>query len=392
MDTKNCSAEPNQKALKEAQGADVLFIAANARSLIYNRGWLVRDMCKRGLRVAALVPCYEYISDAEDLGIPIILYDLNRHSTNPVIFIRQFWNIFSLVRKLSPKTVFSYSIKPNILGTLAARLAGTRYTYCLVTGLGYVFASKQLKAKLVRRLSLSLCAVSGCLSQLYIFQNPDDCSELKQHWLFRKTANTIVVKGSGVDLTHYAFRQIPKESPFTFLCLARLFKEKGIYEFVKAAKIVKNYFPDTRFMLVGGHDPNLSTAIPNRILTKWKQENTVEIYDAVKDVRPWIEQCSVFVLPSYYREGTPRSILEAMSMGRAIITCDTPGCRETVVDGKNGFLVPPRRSEPLAKAMQRFLRQPEIVPQMGEASWQMAKKYYDVHKVNKAILDAMELF
>ncbi|MFW6081890.1 MAG: glycosyltransferase family 4 protein [Desulfosalsimonas sp.] len=368
----------------------MLIIAGNARSLIANRGDLIREIKRLGLGVAAAVPRADYLAEVEELGIEIHPIYMGRTGINPASDLRTLLILYRLMKDLKPAVVFGYNIKPVIYGSLAANLAGVPRIYSMITGLGHIFTAKDFKTRGVRRIvSLLYRAGLSCNSRVF-FQNPDDLAEFIDKGILRDRSRAVRTNGSGVNMERFARQPIP-EGPVTFLFIARLLIQKGIFEFCEAARQIKDKYPEARFVAVGPHDPGLPQSCSTRDLERWKSEGAVEFIGGVKDVRPWIKQCSVFVLPSYYREGTPRSVLEAMSMGRPIITCDSPGCRETVVEGENGFLVPPRRVEPLAAAMARFLEAPDLVPEMAEASWVITKRYYDVHKVNQVILEAMEL-
>jgi glycosyltransferase involved in cell wall biosynthesis len=370
---------------------DILFIAANARSLVANRGDLIRSLVKNGLKVGALVPKYDYLDTVNSLDIAIWTYNLDRHSTNPIEEVFDFLKLRQQIADIAPSSVFAYAIKPVTFGVLAARLAGVRNIYCLVTGLGYLFASNSLKARLLRQVTQALLDCSAILSKLFIFQNSDDQADLNKSWLFRTFAKSIVVNGSGVDLQAYPFSPISLTS-ITFICVARLIEEKGIREFAQAAAQIKARYPSVSFWLLGGLDTTLKNAISSDELEQWRSEGSLEVLGKVKDVRPYLQQASVMVLPSYYREGIPRSILEAMSMGRPIITCNTPGCRETVENGVNGYLIPPRNAAALRDSMVKFIENPTSIRAMGSASRQMAEERFDVVKVNQAMMQAMALF
>ena len=225
-------------------------------------------------------------------------------------------------------------------------------------------------------------------AQTVFFQNPDDQKLFVQMGLLSSNYQSIVVNGSGVDLEHFYLTELPKGSPH-FLLVARLLVDKGLREYVHAARKVRKKYPDTRFTIVGQVDEN-PNSIRQSELEEWIEERVVDYAGYLIDVRPAIESCSVFVLPSY-REGTPRSVLEAMAMGRAIITTDAPGCRETVVNGDNGFLVPVRDVEALAEAMLKFVENPELVALMGQRSRKIAEEKYDVHKVNAVMLREMDM-
>lgn len=366
---------------------DVLIVAGNARSLIANRGNLIRAMHSKGLKVAAAVPTADYLPEVEELGITIYPVKMGRTGINPFHDLKFLVTLFKLLRQVRPQAVFCYTIKPVIYGSLAARLSGVPRIYSMITGLGHVFTTENTRNRRLQKVIGLLYRLGLSSNNKVFFQNPDDLQEFLNRGILKEHSKAVRTFGSGVDMQRFACEPLP-EGPITFLFIGRLLTEKGIAEFCKAANQVHAVYPTARFIVVGPHDPNLPHSCSLQDLERWKAEGLVEFAGGTKDVRPWIAKCSVFVLPSY-REGTPRSVLEAMSMGRPIITSDAPGCRETVEDGINGFLVPPRTIEPLADAMQFFLKQPEKIAEMGEASWQRVVRDYDVHKVNRVILDAM---
>lgn len=374
-----------------AQGPilDVLIIAGNARSLIANRGDLIRDMRASGLKVAAAVPTADYLPEVEELGITIYPVEMGRTGINPLHDLKYLLALRRLLREVRPQVVFGYTIKPVVYGSLAARLAGVPRIYSMITGLGHVFTTENSRNRRLQKVIGVLYRLGLSANHRVFFQNPDDLQEFLDRGMLKDRTKAVRTYGSGVDMQRFARDPLP-EGPPTFLFIGRLLTEKGIAEFCEAARQVRADYPEARFIAVGPHDPNLPHACAAEDLERWKAEGVVEFVGGVQDVRPWIAQSSVFVLPSY-REGTPRSVLEAMSMGRPIITSDAPGCRETVEEGVNGFLVAPRSVAPLAQAMTRFLARPELIAEMGEASWQLVKRHYDVHKVNRVILDAMEL-
>ncbi len=368
---------------------DVLIIAGNARSLVANRGDLIREMIAQGLEVGAAVPTADYLSDVEELGISIYPIDMGRTGVNPVHDLKTLHELYKLIKKTRPGVVFSYTSKPVIYGSLAAKMAGVPRIYSMITGLGHLFTTDTPRTRRLRRvLSMLYRAGLSCNDRVF-FQNPDDLKEFTDKGILAKASKAVRTYGSGVDMQRFARQPLP-QGPLTFLFIGRLLGEKGIAEFCEAANLLKRKYPQARFIAVGPHDPNLPHACDIQDLERWRNEGAVEFIGGVDDVRPWISECSVFVLPSY-REGTPRSVLEAMSMGRAIITSDAPGCRETVEQGVNGFLVAPRASAPLADAMESFIQEPEMVVAMGEASIALVEKYYDVRKVNRVIMEAMQL-
>jgi glycosyltransferase involved in cell wall biosynthesis len=221
-----------------------------------------------------------------------------------------------------------------------------------------------------------------------IFQNPDDAREFLERGLLTSRITPQIVNGSGVDTKAFSVAVFPS-GPIRFLLIARLLGDKGIREFAEAAKMLKAENPAVEFHLVGPIDSN-PDGLPENLVECWHNANILYWHGSLLDVRPAILASHVYVLPSY-REGTPRTVLEAMSMGRPIITSDAPGCRETVVDGLNGFLVPVRDTEALADAMRKFIETPDLISQMGAQSRKIAEEKYDVGKVNAQMMEAMGL-
>lgn len=368
---------------------DLLIVAGNSRSLAANRGDLIRGLQDRGARVAAAVPRSDFLPETDDLGVDVHLVNMARTSTNPVADLAFLVSLLRLMRRLKPDTVFSYTAKPVVYGSIAARLAGVPGRFAMITGLGHAYTTESAKTRVVRSIMNLLYRAGIASCQTVFFQNPDDVEQFVTAGIIRDRTKVVRTNGSGVNTSRFPLLPLPGAPP-VFLFIGRLLTEKGIAEYVDAATSLHARWPDARFVAVGPHDPDLPHAVSANDLERWRSEGVVEFVGGVQDVRPWLEKCSVFVLPSY-REGTPRSVLEAMSTGRPIITTDAPGCRETVTDGANGFLVPPRASGPLAEAMERFLTEPELVPRMAEASRSIAEEKYDVTKVNHVILEAMGL-
>ena len=285
-----------------------------------------------------------------------------------------------------PDVVLAYTIKPIIWGAFAARCLPNCRFYALVTGLGFAFQRGNWKKNLLMKLVVLLYKTALKNADKVIFQNPDnrqvfiDLSIVPAH-------KTCVVNGSGVDVAHFNVKPLP--STPTFLLIARLLGDKGIREYVKAANIIKQHYPQAVFQLVGPEDPS-PDGISLEELTKLNQNNSVDYLGSTNDVRPFIDDCSIFVLPSYH-EGLPRTVLEAMATGRPILTTDVPGCRETVINGENGWLVEKANVEKLAEKMIWFIENPQEWQRMAQASRAMVEDKFDVHKVNKTLLTIMEL-
>jgi len=368
----------------------VAIISNHAPTIVSFRGALIRSLVQRGAEVWVLAPDYtpEIRAAVAELGATSIDYPLNRTGMNPLQDVRTLLALARILRRLRPDVVMPYTIKPVIYGTLAAAIASVPKRIALIEGLGYVFVDTPcppLRVRFIRPFIKSLYRLALRRAQTVLFLNPDDMNEFLQARIV-KPSQALLLGGIGVDLEHWQPAP-PVLEPITFTLAARLIREKGIAEFTEAARLIKTRYSNTRFLLLGGLDTNPG-ALTQQEVEAWAQQGILEWLGHVPDVRPYFAQTSVYVLPSY-REGLPRSTQEAMAMARAIITTDAPGCRETVVHGVNGFLVPPRDVQALAAAMERFILQPELIITMGQASRKLAEERFDVHKINRLILQAM---
>ena len=369
-----------------------LLVASFPDSLIKFRGPLIEALIQAGCQVHVAVPGLDAESDIAShlsgLGVTVQDIPLERTGLNPVRDLAAMLALLKLVGQIRADDVLGYTIKPVIYGTLAAWLGGVRHRFALITGLGYAFTGEATGLrKLLRALIQQLYRFSLSRNCLVFFQNPDDEALFRQLKLLKPAIPSRVVNGSGVDVAEYAVSPLPAAP--AFLLIARLLGDKGVREYAQAAALVKAQYPDAVFQLVGWIDDN-PDAIRQQELDEWVASGTVEFLGKLADVRPAIAESSVYVLPSY-REGTPRTVLEAMAMGRAVITTDAPGCRETVVDGDNGYLVPVQDVASLADAMMKLIESPDRVARMGASSRQIAEEKYDVHKVNAVMLNEMGL-
>lgn len=369
--------------------AKIVIISHYSPSLINFRGDLIRAMVELGHEVVCLGPEAGFKQPLQELGADFRQIPLRRTGLNPLKDVKTLFSLRKVLKEIKPDIVFSYTVKPIVYGSIAAHMAGVRQMYAMITGLGYVFIGQTFKQRLLTQIVAFLYRRGLKYNQVVFFQNPDDLHLFVSKSIVPKTAKPVLVNGSGVNIEKFAFAP-PKLSPVTFLLIARLIKDKGILEYVEAARLLKQKYPDARFQLLGPLDIN-PAAITQEQLERWTKEGIIEYLGKTNDVRPYIADASVFVLPSFYREGTPRSVLEAMSMGRPIITTDAPGCRETVIDGKNGFLVPVKDIDALKSAMEKFIQEPDLISQMGKQSRIIAEEKYDVRKVNRAILQEMGL-
>lgn len=325
-------------------------------------------------------------------GIPVS-YSLSRSGINPIRDFLDTWKLVSQLKEISPDIVFSYFVKPVIFGTIAAWLAGVKRRIGMLEGLGYVFTDLPTglsrKQKLLRKIQIYLYRVALPLLDKLIFLNHDDPVDLlKKNLIKVKSVN--VLGGIGVDLKKYAFNERNIESHITFIFVGRLLAEKGIKEYIAAAEAVKIRCPAVRFVVLGGLDEENPGGLSRVELERLTAAGIVEYPGHVTSVKEWLVDSSVFVLPSYYREGVPCSTQEAMAVGRAVITTDMPGCRETVIDGVNGYLVQRWDSTDLAEKMLRFVENPELINKMGFESRCIAEKRFDALEVNARLIEMIK--
>lgn len=376
-----------------------LIIASFLPSVLNFRGKLLQEIYQQGFDIHIIAPDIfsfpdEY-QDLLDLGYHVHEIPMQRTGTNPVADLKTLHSMYMLINKIKPDYVLSYTIKPVIYGTLAAWLAKVPNRYALITGLGYAFQNVETQGKrsVFQKLVHGLYQQALSRSHKTFFQNPDDLKLFQDLKLLTVQTPTVVVNGSGVNVADFNVLPLPltadQKIKISFLLIARLLGDKGVREYAEAAKIIKHKYPHVEFNLVGWIDENPS-AIRQQELDQWVASNTLNYWGKLSDVRPAIAESSVYVLPSY-REGTPRTVLEAMAMGRAIITTDAPGCRETVTDGDNGLLVEVKSVESLVKAMEKLILQPELIAKMGIRSREIALHKYDVHQVNAHMMQEMGL-
>lgn len=374
---------------RQSSSKNVALIASQAYSLTNFRGPLMRAMLKRGCTIYAFAPDHDEQSRSrlQEIGAIPVDYPLQRTGLNPVRDLLDAVKLAVILRRIGPQIVLSYFIKPVIYGSIAAWFAGIPRRFALVAGLGHAFADfgerATFRQKAVRLLVKTMLAAGFRACDGVIFQNEEDRDEFVASKILSKE-KTIRTNGTGVDLNFHRQMAWPS-GPMTFLLAARLLKPKGIAEFAEAARVVKSQRPDVHFILLGGLDSNPEGFLQSEVEALTSKAG-IEWPGHVDDVLPYMQRSHVFVLPSYYREGVPRSIQEALASGRAVITTDNVGCRETVVSGKNGFLVPIKDVDALAKAMLTLVDDERLAEEFGRESRKIAERKFDVAQVNDQIV------
>lgn len=363
-------------------------IATNGVSLINFRGKLIEELVQRGYEVV----CVSIEDDSEigeairNLGARYVQVSGDRTGVGLLSgfsMIKRYMNFF---KNEKPDISFMYMSKPIAFGSLAARLTKTKHYNILVNGLENAYYRTGIKDFIVRCVMSFLYKNASKKADNIFFQNHDDMNYFSEHKLLKKDSNAYVVNGSGVDMTHFTREELPDEP--VILMVARLLWSKGIREFLSAITTVKQKNPQTKVLLVGGLDNN-DEALTKDELDDFITKADIEYCGFASDVRPFLKRCSIFVLPSYH-EGCPRCVLEAMATARPIVTTDVPGCKETVVDGVNGFIVPCRNSEALAEKINELVENAELRKAMAQKSFEMCEEKFEVGKVNDFIIERIE--
>lgn len=374
-------------------GKTIVLLSSSSISLVLFRGEFMRKLAGRGLRVIALAPDFDPPGRERirSFGAEPMDITLERTGLSPLRDLRDTVRLARLFRRLSPDAVMGYFIKPVIYGSIAASLARVPRRFALIAGLGYIFTDSgqrdSWRRKALRFAVSSLYRLALSLCDRVFFLNRDDRDSFLSAGRVRED-KVVLLPSEGIDLDRFSPAP-PVTSPIRFLLIARLLREKGLIEFADAARIVRARHPDVEFHLVGGADPNPGALSPD-VVEGWVREGVLEWKGEMADVRPAIAMSGVYVLPSY-REGKPISTQEAMAMARPIVTTDVPGCRDTVEDGVNGFLVPVRDSRALAEAMIRFVEEPKLIAAMGAQSRRIAERDFNVATINETIVAAMDL-
>lgn len=369
----------------------VLIAVNSAWNLLNFRTGLIQTLMAQGHQVLLAAPADENVPALEAMGARFIDLSMRAHGTNVFADLATLWRFLRLIRTERPDMLFAYTAKPNVYGSFAAHVLGVPVVNN-IAGLGSAF----IKGGWLEFVLSNLYRFALKRSKRIFFQNPEDCRQFVERGLVR-TEQCAVLPGSGVDLKRFQLVPLPSlqftymedgqsknNRHFVFLLVARLLKDKGVQEFAEAARLLKSRYPWAEFNLLGFKDTHNPNAVAEEELVAWQVNGWLNYWGSSADVREYLALADCVVLPSY-REGTPRSLLEAAAMGRPLVATDVPGCREVVRHGLNGLLCLPRDSHSLADQMQIILQMPATqLTQMGRASRQWAEQKFD----EKLVIDA----
>lgn len=363
----------------------ILICHNTGKILFLHYEYLIRSLVERKMDVICVTPSDEAIPSILATGAKHISWNVSQHSMNPWRELQTWLKLSEIIKDVDPDIFLGITIKPNLYGALA--LLGTQATkrFFMFSGLGYVFTGKTVKQKVLRHIVNYAIKFSFRNANGVYFQNQDDAdSFVKNRIITRQQA--IVIKGTGIDTDLFSLKDYinNKNRPVNFLFVGRILADKGVYEFVAAAKKVLDSTSNANFLLLGPLDKN-PAAIKYEEIQQWEREGIIQYLGVAKNVKPFLLDADVFVLPSY-REGLSRAALEAMAMGLPIITTDAPGCRQTVDHGTSGYIVKTRDVIELAKAMRYFIKNRELIIEMGKMSRQKVVNEFDVHQVVDSII------
>lgn len=366
----------------------VMILSNQSRSMLNFWSVLVNRLQGAGCEVVACAPKGDEESAKllAEKGVSLFEYPLNRKGLNPLDDIRAFLALKRILRKIRPDILFSTTIKPVIYGSLAAKMVKIPKIFATITGLGYAFEADTPLKKAVNMIGANLYRHALAGINGVFFQNADDLEVFRKAHILSADARIFMARGTGVDTAHFSPAAFPP-SPLKFLLIGRLLEAKGLYEYAKAAQILKKKWPQAAFQILGQPESGPGSVSQDRV-KEWQKEGIIEYLGECRDVRPHIAASHVVVLPSW-REGVPTALMEAMSMGRPCVASDVPGCREVARDGENAFLFPAKNAEALAGAMEKFLLTPALLEPMGAAGRRIAVDEFEAQNVAAKIIADM---
>ena len=361
----------------------------------------VRQLNKNGYKVYAIVASGDWNDRIEAGGAEYIEWNLSRSGRNPVAEFSSVLGLRNILKRIKPDIVQNFHTKPNIYAPIAAKLAGVPITVSTVTGLGYTFVERSgLGSKIGKRLNIGMYSFANRLASEVSFQNPDDMDLLQSSGGLSNSKGRLIPGGSGIDVSEYRpysresleSRQLRKslnisEDAFVAMFVGRLQLDKGLVEFVEAARRLKQKKRnDIVFVMVGAPDPGNKRSVPESTLVKWKSEGDVVFTGRREDVPKLMAAANTITTPTFYREGLPRTLLEAAATGLPLIGTNMPGVREAIKHGVNGTLIPTRDSAALAQAVEDLADNPDTAQKYGQASLERAKNECDHRRVVGAYL------
>ena len=364
----------------------VAVLSSFTTSLFWFRVDMMRSFLDAGYDVLAVGDGSEeeWAPKFAELGIRYRSIPVQRNGTNPAKDLVTLRALHRLLKEEKPDKIFAYQAKTVIYGGIAAAANGIREFYPLIAGVGSVFLGDSPKQKLLRSILVAEYKLGMRRAPKVFFQNRDDLKVFTDHGIV-KEEKAVMLHGSGVNIEKFSPATLPEQPGF--LCISRLIRDKGVWEYLEAARKLRARRPEASCVLVGPFDTNPSAIRPEE-LQPYLDDGSVTYVGEQKDVQPWLKQCTAYVLPSYH-EGTPKTVLEAMACGRPTITTDAPGCRETVADGVNGYLVPVKDVDAIVEAMEKMLENPEKAAAMAAQARRICEDRYDVRKVNRTICQTM---
>lgn len=362
----------------------IAIITTYAHKIFKARKELLNDILGQGLQIIVMGPEEAIFSKnaASEFGVEYNQLNILRHNTNPIKEIKALLDTSRKIELASIDCILVYGTRmiPNVV--IAAKLAKVPNIVCVVNGAGNLFMLRGLKGAILRLLSFPVLGLALRLANTVIFQNNDDYADFRKYRLINKDT-AVITNGSGVNIEEYPLLPLPDE--MEFLLVTRVTGSKGVNEFLEAAKIITHRHPSVRFSLVGQKDDN-DGSVDWEKLCSYHKQGIIKYHGESDDVIGHLRECRVYVFPSYYREGVPRSVLEALSVGRPIITTDTPGCRETVINGVNGFLIAPKDVNQLVDKMIWMIEHSAELAEMGKCSREICEKKFDVNLVNAKVI------
>lgn len=357
----------------------IVFIVNVDWFFISHRLPIALEAINRGYEVYIFAKDTGKMAYLKSLGINICPINLERGSINPVQTLNLLFDLKSKLKKIQPDVVHLVTIKPVLIGGLASILAKVPAIVYAISGLGFIFTNTMLKAKILRLGIIPLYRLAlSAKNKTVIVQNLDDLRILRQYVSIPEL-QTVLIPGSGVDLETFKFRSLALENKIVLMA-CRLLADKGIYEFHKSVLLLKEKYPNVRFVLVGGVDPDNPASLTQQELNEWVTNNDLEWWGHQTNMSKVLSQATIVVLPSY-REGMPKVLLEAQALGRPIVTTDVPGCREAIENDKTGFLVKVKDAQSLADAIEKLINNDELCLEFSRNARVLAEQKFDIKQV-----------